>query len=79
LNDAVVKETVKAEVLKDKKAEMIEAKLNGVKNIAAAKAKGGKVSSVKQITFAAPVFIFCIFADNWLLASKVVQSKLRKK
>jgi len=57
LNDAVVKETVKAEVLKDKKAEMIEAKLNGVKNIAAAKAKGGKVSSVNQITFAAPVFI----------------------
>lgn len=57
LDDAVVKETVKAEVLKDKKAEMIEAKLNGVKNIAAAKAKGGKVSSVNQITFAAPVFI----------------------
>lgn len=51
------RETVKAEVLKDKKAEMIEAKLNGVKNIAAAKAKGGKVSSVNQITFAAPVFI----------------------
>ena len=33
LNDAVVKETVKAEVIKDKKAEMIEAKVNGVKNI----------------------------------------------
>ena len=24
-------------------------------------------------------YYFCIFADNWLLASKVVQSKLRKK
>ena len=57
LDDPQVKEMVKAEVIKDKKAEMIEAKLNGVKNIAAAKSKGAKVSEVNQITFAAPTFI----------------------
>ena len=57
LDDPQVKEMVKAEVIKDKKAEMIEAKLNGVKNIAAAKSKGAKVSEVNQITFAAPVFV----------------------
>lgn len=50
LDDPQVKEMVKAEVIKDKKAEMIEAKLNGVKNIAAAKSKGAKVSEVNQIT-----------------------------
>lgn len=75
LNDAVVKETVKAEVLKDKKAEMIEAKLNGVKNIAAAKAKGGKVSSVNQITFAAPVFIAATGASEPALSGAVAGTK----
>ena len=74
LNDAVVKETVKAEVLKDKKAEMIEAKLNGVKNIAAAKAKGGKVSSVNQITFA-PVFIAATGASEPALSGAVAGTK----
>ena len=75
LDDAVVKETVKAEVLKDKKAEMIEAKLNGVKNIAAAKAKGGKVSSVNQITFAAPVFIAATGASEPALSGAVAGTK----
>lgn len=73
LDDAVVKETVKAEVLKDKKAEMIEAKLNGVKNIAAAKA--GKVSSVNQITFAAPVFIAATGASEPALSGAVAGTK----
>lgn len=76
LNDAVVKETVKAEVLKDKKAEMIVAKLNGVKNIAAAKAKGGgKVSSVNQITFSAPVFIAATGASEPALSGAVAGTK----
>ena len=57
LDDEQVKELVKAEVLKDKKAEQIIAKLQGVNSIAAAKAKGATVAPVEQITFAAPVFI----------------------
>ena len=75
LDDAQVKEMVKAEVIKDKKAQMIEEKLNGVKSIAAAKAKGGKVSSVNQITFAAPVFIAATGASEPALSGAVSATK----
>lgn len=56
-DDAQVKGILKREVIRDKKAEMIMAKLKGVNSIAAAQAKGAKVSTVNQITFAAPAFI----------------------
>lgn len=56
-DDAQVKEILKREVIRDKKAEMIMAKLKGANSIAAAQAKGAKVSTVNQITFAAPAFI----------------------
>lgn len=56
-DDAQVKEILKREVIRDKKAEMIMAKLKGVNSIAASQAKGAKVSTVNQITFAAPAFI----------------------
>ena len=75
LDDPQVKEMVKAEVLKDKKAEMIEAKLNGVKNIAAAKSKGAKVSVVNQITFAAPVFVASAGASEPALSGAVSATK----
>ena len=71
LNDPQVKEMVKAEVLKDKKAEMLSAKLNGVTSIAAAKAKGAKVASVDQITFAAPAFIAATGASEPALSGAV--------
>ena len=75
LDDPQVKEMVKAEVIKDKKAELIEEKLNGVKNIAAAKAKGAKVSTVNQITFAAPVFIAATGASEPALSGAVSATK----
>ena len=75
LDDPQVKEMVKAEVIKDKKAEQIMAKLNGVKNIAAAKAKGGKVSTVNQITFAAPVFVASSGASEPALSGAVAATK----
>lgn len=56
-DDAKVKEYLRQEVLKDKKAELIMAKLNGVKTIAAAKAKGAKVTDLSQISFASPTFV----------------------
>ena len=56
-DDAQVKEILKREVIKDKKAEKLMVKLKGVNSIAAAQAKGAKVSSVNQITFAAPAFV----------------------
>ena len=75
LDDPQVKEVVKAEVIKDKKAEMIAAKLNGVKSISAAKGKGGKVSPVNQITFAAPVFIAATGASEPALSGAVSATK----
>jgi peptidyl-prolyl cis-trans isomerase D len=75
LDDPQVKEMVKTEVIKDKKAEMIEAKLNGVKNIAAAKSKGAKVSEVNQITFAAPVFVASAGASEPALSGAVSATK----
>ena len=56
-DDAQVKEVLKREVMKDKKAEMLMAKLKGVNSIAAARSKGAKVSMVNQITFSAPAFV----------------------
>ena len=75
LSDPQVKELVKAEVIKDKKAEAIEAKLNGVKSIAAAKAKGANVTTVNQITFAAPVFISATGASEPALSGAVYATK----
>ena len=71
LEDAQVKEFVKAEVLKDKKAEMLLAKLNGVKSVAAAKSKGAIVTTVNQVTFAAPVFVTATGASEPALSGAV--------
>ena len=56
-DDVQVKDILKREVTKDKKAEKLIAKLKGVNTISAAQAKGAKVSSVNQITFSAPAFV----------------------
>ena len=71
LEDEQVKEMVKAEVLKDKKADMLIAKLNGVKSVQAAKGKGAVVSTVPQITFAAPAFIPATGASEPALSGAV--------
>lgn len=75
LDDPQVKELVKSEVIKDKKAEQIMAKLNGVKSLAAAKGKGGKVSTVNQVTFAAPVFVPAVGASEPALSGAVSATK----
>ncbi|MBR1468606.1 MAG: SurA N-terminal domain-containing protein [Prevotella sp.] len=71
LDDPQVKEFVKAEVLKDKKAEQLMAKAEGIKSIADAKAKGATVDSISQITFAAPVFIASAGANEPALSGAV--------
>ena len=71
LDDEQVKEMVKAEVLKDKKAEQLIAKAKDIKSIADAKAKGARVDSVGQITFAAPVFITSTGASEPVLSGAV--------
>lgn len=82
LDDAQVKEFVKAEVIKDKKADMLIAKLNGVKSVAAAKGKGANVSTVNQVTFAAPVFVAATGASEPALSGAVAataKGKFSKK
>ena len=66
-----VKEYVKAEAMNDKKAEMIMAKMKGVNSIAAAKQKGCKVTTVEQITFAAPAMIAELQASEPTLSGAV--------
>ncbi len=75
LDDAQVKEMVKQEVLRDKKAEQIMAKAKGVNSIAAAKAKGAQVSTVNQVTFAAPVFVQATGASEAALSGAVYATK----
>ena len=57
LEDESVKSYVRSEVVRDKKAEMLMAQAKGVNSVLAAKGKGAKVSTVNQVTFAAPVFV----------------------
>ena len=57
LDDENVKNYVRSEVVRDKKAEMLMAKAKGVNNIAGAQAKGANVTTVNPVTFAAPVFV----------------------
>lgn len=71
INDEQVKEMVKAEVLKDKKAAQLMEKAKGVNSIAAAKSKGANVSTVSQVTFAAPVFVSATGASEPALSGAV--------
>lgn len=71
LDDTNVKDYIKQEVMNDKKAEVIISKLTGVKNMAEAKAKGGKVATVEQVTFAAPVFVQATGASEPALSGAV--------
>ena len=71
LDDAQGKEFIKSEVMKDKKAEMLMAKAEGVKDLNAAKAKGAVVSEVNQVTFASPVFISATGASEQALSGAV--------
>nr|WP_315346717.1 peptidylprolyl isomerase [Hoylesella enoeca] len=71
LKDPQVNAMVKDEVMKDKKAEMLLTKVNGVNSLAAARAKGGKLSTVNQVTFAAPVFVATSGASEPALSGAV--------
>ena len=78
LDDPQVKELVRQEVLRDKKAEMLMAKANGVKSIAAAKGKGAVVTAVNQVTFAAPVFVQATGASEPALSGAVAAAQKGK-
>ena len=70
-----VQDMVKAEVVRDKKFDLLKEKLAGVADIAAAQAKGARVDSVNQITFSAPVFVQATGASEPALAGAVASAK----
>lgn len=75
LDDAQVKEIVKQEVLRDKKAEQLMTSAKGATSIAAAKSKGAQISTVNQVTFAAPVFVQATGASEPALSGAVSAAK----
>ena len=70
-----MKDVLRQLVLRDKKFEQIKAKLAGVADIAAAKAKGARIDSVNQVTFTAPVFVQATGASESALSGAVAASK----
>ena len=70
-----VQDILKPEVLRNKKFEQIKSKFAGVADIAAAKAKGARVDSVKQITFSAPVFVQATGSSEPALSGAVAALK----
>ena len=70
-----VKEDLKQQVIKDKKFDKAAEKLAGVKDIATAKQKGAVVDSVRQITFAAPVFVQTAGSSEPVLSGAVAAVK----
>jgi len=74
-SDEQVKNNLKAEVMKDKKFQKLAEKLAGVKSVSDAKAKGAVVDSVRQITFAAPVFVQAAGSSEPALSGAVAAVK----
>ena len=70
-----VKDVVKADVVRDKKYEMLKEKLAGVNSVNAAKGKGARVDTVRQITFNAPVFVQATGASEPALSGAVAATK----
>ena len=70
-----VKEELKQQVINDKKFDKAAEKLAGVKDMATAKQKGAIVDSVRQITFAAPVFVQAAGASEPVLSGAVAAVK----
>lgn len=70
-----VKDIVKAEVVRDKKYDVLKGKLAGANNIASAKSKGARIDTVRQITFSAPVFVQATGASEPALSGAVAATK----
>jgi len=66
-----VKDIVKAEVMKDKKFDVLAEKLKGVTSIEAAKAKGAQITEVNQITASSPAFVQATGAGEPALSGAV--------
>jgi peptidyl-prolyl cis-trans isomerase D len=65
-------ETLKQEVINDKKFAQLKEKLAGVNSIAAAQQAGAKVDTVKFITFNSPVYVQSVGQPESTLSGAVV-------
>jgi peptidyl-prolyl cis-trans isomerase D len=74
-----VKDMLKAEIIKDKKAEQLMAQLQGVKSIDQAKGLNGAVSdTVKHITFAAPTYVALTHASEPALGAAANKAEVNQ-
>lgn len=76
LDNKDIKDIVKDEVIKDKKAEAFIAKAKGLKTIAEAKSKGAVVDTIRQITFSSPVYVRVSGGMEPALSGAVAATKL---
>jgi peptidyl-prolyl cis-trans isomerase D len=78
-NINLVKDMLKAEIIKDKKAEQLMAQLKGVSSIDQAKGLNGAVSdTVKHITFSAPTYVAVTRASEPALGAAANKAELNK-
>jgi len=66
---------LKQEVIRDKKAEQLMAKVKGITSVDAARKAGAVVTDVPQVTFAAPVFVQTTGSSEPALAGAVSATK----
>lgn len=78
LDDEQIKALVKAEAIKDKKAEKIIASVANAKKVSDVKAKGAQTSTVNQTTFASPVFVQQTGAAEPALSGAIAATKVGK-
>ena len=78
IDNKELKDYLKSEVMKDKKAAQILDKVKSVKTLADAKAQGAKVDTVKQVTFNAPVFVKVTGASEPALSGAVAATQKGK-
>lgn len=77
-DNAMLKEYLKTEVIKDKKAAKLMEKAKGVKSIAEAKKQGAQVVPVQQVTFSAPAFVASTGAAEPALSGAVAGTQAGK-
>lgn len=78
LDNEEVKNFIQQEVLRDKKAEKLIAKLKDVKSIAEAEKQGAKTADVNQITLAAPTFVSDLQSQEPALSGAVAATEKGK-
>ena len=76
--NTMLKEYLKTEVIKDKKAAKLMEKAKGAKSIADAKKQGAQVVPVQQVTFSAPAFVAATGAAEPALSGAVAGTQSGK-